>query len=57
MATELAAARLMVRQAASMLDAKHPQATAYCAMAKRHATDTGFYVCDSIVHLLLIVIL
>ena len=28
------------------LDAKAPHATAYCAMAKRLATDIGFQVCN-----------
>jgi hypothetical protein len=36
--------RLMVRQAASLLDAKDPSATTACAMAKRVATDLGFQV-------------
>jgi len=44
MATNLAAARLMVRQAANLLDAGSPQATAYAAMAKLFATDNGFNV-------------
>ncbi len=46
MATELVAARQMVRLAASKLDRKDPEATAYCAMAKRFATDAGFNVCN-----------
>ncbi len=46
MATEIEAARLMVRRAAGALDAGHPEATQYCAMAKRFATDTGFQVCN-----------
>ena len=46
MATELVAARQMVRLAATRLDAKAPDATAYCAMAKRFATDVGFAVCN-----------
>lgn len=36
--------RLMVRQAAALLDAKDPSATTACAMAKRVATDLGFQV-------------
>jgi hypothetical protein len=44
MATDLTAARTMVRQAASMLDANHPNMTVQCAMAKRFATDAGFKV-------------
>jgi alkylation response protein AidB-like acyl-CoA dehydrogenase len=46
MGTELVAARQMVRLAASKLDHGDPNATAYCAMAKRFATDVGFRVCD-----------
>jgi alkylation response protein AidB-like acyl-CoA dehydrogenase len=46
MATELAAARLMVHDAALKLDAKAPDATLACAMAKRFATDVGFRVCN-----------
>ena len=47
MATELVAARQMVRLAAFKLDTKDPEASAYCAMAKRFATDVGFKVCDA----------
>ncbi len=46
MATELVAARQMVRLAASRLDAGDADASVYCAMAKRLATDTGFEVCN-----------
>lgn len=46
MATELVAARQMVRLAASKLDAGHTDASVYCAMAKRLATDVGFEVCN-----------
>ncbi|HCG7085629.1 TPA: acyl-CoA dehydrogenase family protein [Vibrio parahaemolyticus] len=46
MATELVAARQMVRFAAAKLDAQHTEKSAYCAMAKRFATDVGFKVCD-----------
>ncbi len=46
MATELVAARQMVRLAASRLDAGLPQASVYCAMAKQFATDIGFRVCN-----------
>ncbi|WP_417227973.1 acyl-CoA dehydrogenase family protein [Amphritea sp.] len=45
-ATELVAARQMVRMAASRLDNNHPDKTTYCAMAKRFATDVGFSVAD-----------
>jgi len=51
MATELDAARLMVRRAAHALDAKDPNATRYCAMAKRLATDTGFEVANQALQL------
>ena len=47
MATELVAARQMVRLAAFKLDNNDPEKTAYCAMAKRFATDIGFKVCDA----------
>jgi alkylation response protein AidB-like acyl-CoA dehydrogenase len=46
MATELVAARQMVRLAASKLDNNHPDKSTYCAMAKRFATDIGFDVCN-----------
>lgn len=51
MATELVAARQMVRLAASKLDRGDPEATAYCAMAKRFATDAGFSVCNEALQL------
>ena len=46
MQTELVAARQMVRLAAVKLDSKSPNATTYCAMAKRFATDLGFKICN-----------
>ncbi|MCG6479135.1 acyl-CoA dehydrogenase family protein [Vibrio parahaemolyticus] len=46
MATELVAARQLVRYAASKLDRGDPDATTYCAMAKCFATDVGFQICD-----------
>ncbi|EMN7138463.1 acyl-CoA dehydrogenase family protein [Vibrio parahaemolyticus] len=46
MATELVAARQLVRYAASKLDRDDSDATTYCAMAKRFATDVGFQICD-----------
>ncbi|MGO4739287.1 isobutyryl-CoA dehydrogenase [Bosea sp. 2KB_26] len=46
MATELEAARTFLWRAASALDAKAPDATKLCAMAKRVATDTGFEVAN-----------
>jgi alkylation response protein AidB-like acyl-CoA dehydrogenase len=51
MATDLEAARLMVRRAAHALDNRDPQATKYCAMAKRLATDTGFEVANQALQL------
>ncbi len=51
MLTDLVAARQMVRLAASKLDNKDPQATTYCAMAKRFATDVGFNVCNDALQL------
>jgi hypothetical protein len=47
MATELVAARQLVRLAAYKLDNNNVEKTAYCAMAKRFATDIGFQVCDA----------
>lgn len=51
MATELEAARLMVRNAAAALDRRDPHATKLCAMAKRFATDTGFEVANQALQL------
>lgn len=51
MATELVAARQMVRLAASKLDAGAPDASTYCAMAKRFATDAGFNVVNEALQL------
>jgi alkylation response protein AidB-like acyl-CoA dehydrogenase len=51
MATELDAARLMVHRAAVALDSKSPEATMYCAMAKRFATDVCFKVCNEALQL------
>jgi len=46
MATELEAARTLLWRAACALDAKAPDATTLCAMAKRFATDAGFRVAN-----------
>jgi alkylation response protein AidB-like acyl-CoA dehydrogenase len=46
MATNLEAARLMTYRAARSMDAKSPDATLHCAMAKRFATDAGFDICN-----------
>src|ERR1700720_203422 len=51
MATELEAARLMVRHGAASLDRGDPEATMHCAMAKRLATDAGFRICDEALQL------
>ena len=51
MLTELVAARQMVRLAASKLDNRDSQASTYCAMAKRFATDVGFTVCNDALQL------
>jgi alkylation response protein AidB-like acyl-CoA dehydrogenase len=51
MATELEAARLMIWRAAQALDDKDPDASVYCAMAKRFATDIGFEVCNAALQL------
>lgn len=46
MATELVAARQMIRLAAFKVDQGHSEASVYSAMAKRYATDIGFDVCN-----------
>jgi alkylation response protein AidB-like acyl-CoA dehydrogenase len=51
MLTELVAARQMVRLAAYKLDTKDAQASTYCAMAKRFATDAGFNICNDALQL------
>jgi alkylation response protein AidB-like acyl-CoA dehydrogenase len=51
MATELRAARALVRDAAAALDAKSPDASMQCAMAKRFATDAGFTVANQALQL------
>jgi alkylation response protein AidB-like acyl-CoA dehydrogenase len=51
MATELDAARLMMRRGAASLDRGHPEATMHCAMAKRFATDAGFDICNEALQL------
>jgi alkylation response protein AidB-like acyl-CoA dehydrogenase len=51
MATNLEAARALLHKAAWALDTKDPQATQYCAMAKRFASDIGFAVCDEALQL------
>ena len=51
MASELEAARVMLYQAAWKLDNKAPDATKFCAMAKRFVTDTGFAVVNDALQL------
>ncbi len=46
MATSLDAARLLLWRAASALDAAAPDATLFCAMAKKFATDAGFEIAN-----------
>ncbi|MFN3687779.1 isobutyryl-CoA dehydrogenase [Salinarimonas sp.] len=46
MASELEAARTFLWRAAAALDAKTPEATTLCAMAKRIATDRGFEIAN-----------
>ena len=46
METELQAARVLLYEAAAKLDAKAPDATRWCAMAKRFVTDTGSKVAN-----------
>lgn len=51
MATEMRAARALVRDAAAALDAKAADASMQCAMAKRYATDAGFRVANEALQL------
>ena len=51
MATDLVAARQMIRLAAFKVDSGDPEATAYTAMAKRFATDAGFRICNEALQL------
>ncbi|MCT4656779.1 MAG: isobutyryl-CoA dehydrogenase [Cohaesibacter sp.] len=51
MATELESARLMLHRAATLVDAKTPDATTQAAMAKRLATDAGFNVVNQALQL------
>ena len=50
-ATELEAARLMVRRAATAVTDAEPGATRLAAMAKRHATDAGFEIVNGCLQL------
>jgi len=51
MATQLVAAREMLHVAARKLDARTSDATVWCAMAKRFATDAGFAICNDALQL------
>lgn len=51
METELQAARIFLRQAAWKLDQSAPDATKFCAMAKRLVTDTSFNVANDALQL------
>ncbi len=51
MVTQLVASRQMVRLAASKLDEKDGEATLYCAMSKRFATDACFEVTNDAIQL------
>jgi alkylation response protein AidB-like acyl-CoA dehydrogenase len=51
MTTDLVAARQMVRLAAFKLDSGDPDASTYCAMAKRFATDACFTICNDALQL------
>lgn len=51
MATELQAARALVRDAATALDERAPDVAMQCAMAKRFATDAGFRVANDALQL------
>jgi len=46
MATDLETARVFLYEAARRLDTKDPEATKFCAMAKRYVTDAGFRVAN-----------
>ncbi|WP_137130814.1 acyl-CoA dehydrogenase family protein [Rhizobium sp. FY34] len=46
MATELEASRTLLWRAACALEAKSPEATRLCAMAKKYVTDCGFEVAN-----------
>lgn len=52
MVSELEAARLLVYQAAEMLDKNHPDAALHCAIAKRFASDAAFKISNDAMQLL-----
>lgn len=51
MATQLRAARALVRDAALAMDSRAPDVALQCAMAKRFATDAGFTVANEALQL------
>jgi alkylation response protein AidB-like acyl-CoA dehydrogenase len=51
MEVKLQTARLFLRAAAAKLDAKSPDATKFCAMAKLYVTDSGFDVANDCLQL------
>jgi len=51
METELQASRALLYEAATRLDEKAPDATRFCAMAKRFVTDTAFKVANDALQL------
>ena len=51
MLTHVTASRQMIWLAASQLDKKDPHSVAYCAMAKRFATDICFDVCNEAIQI------
>ena len=51
MATELRAARALVRDAAIAIDEHHSDVVMQCAMAKRYATDAGFRIANEALQL------
>lgn len=51
MATELEVAQTFLWRAASALDAREPNATVLCAMAKRFVTDAGFNIANDALQL------
>lgn len=52
MQTKLHLARMAIRNAATLLDERHPAATAHCSMAKKVATELGYEVVDDALQLL-----
>lgn len=51
MKADIEGARLLLYRAASLLDAKSPDATMQCALAKRVATDAGFTIVNEALQL------